>query len=282
MLPKIYLFLHHLFLHHLFFYRLTGFLALNFVMISSIKLEIQPANAVIIGQRPTTNSSGQFKEPVFKAPPSPPPDTGSSDNRTGGGSRGCQDVASQPEGSEQKPLTALVPVYESKDATSVFGLTVSPNPTLWFYVPYQAKSSGNFVLYDGGNKPVYEVPFKLSGKPGVVQISLPQSVALEVDRQYQWYFNIYCEPRQPAISVSGKITKVNFSNPALRSQLEKATVSDRISILAANGIWYDALTAAGELRQTAPNDGNWPSLLRQIGLSNIVSEPIMECCKTEN
>lgn len=282
MLPKIYLFLHHLFFQHLFFYQLTGFLALNFVMISSIKLEMQPASAVIIGQRPTTNSGGQFKEPVFKAPPRPPSDTESSDNRSDGGSRGCQDVASQPEGSEQKSLTALVPVYEGKDSTSVFGLTVSANPTLWFYVPYNSQFSGEFVLYDRENKLVYKAPFTLSGRAGIVKISLPPSVSLEVDRQYQWYFNIYCEPRQPAISVSGKITRVNFSNPALKSQLEKTTVSDRISILAANGIWYDALTAAGELRQTSSNDGHWPSLLRQIGLSNIASEPIVECCKTEN
>lgn len=264
------------------FKQLTGFLAINFLTLGLIKLEMQPARAVMIGQRPITNSSGQFKEPLFKAPPSPPPDVDKSDNRSDGGSRGCQDVANQSTGAEQQPLTALVPVYENKDSRSVFGLTVSANPTLWFYVPYQSKFSGKFVLDDGENETVYEAPFTLSGKPGVVQISLPSSVSLQIDRQYQWYFKIYCQRGQPAISVSGKIKRVNFSNPALRSQLEKATVSDRISILAANGIWYDALTAAGELRQTTPNDGNSPSLLRQIGLSNIASEPIVECCKTGN
>ncbi|MEK0187280.1 DUF928 domain-containing protein [Microcoleus anatoxicus] len=262
--------------------QLTGFLAINFLTLGLIKLEMQSARAVIVGQRPTTNSSTQFKEPLFNAPPSPPPDVENSGNRSDGGSRGCQDVANQSTGSEQQSLMALVPVSESKDSTSVFGLTVSANPTLWFYVPYQSTSSGKFVLYDGGSKPVYEIPFKLSGKSGVVQISLPSSVSLQIDRQYQWYFNIYCEPRQPPISVSGNIKRVNFSNPVLRSQLEKATVSDRISILAANGIWYDALTAAAEIRKTDPNDGHWPSLLRQIGLSNIASEPIVECCKTEN
>jgi hypothetical protein len=265
-----------------FFKQLTGFLAINFLTLGLIKLEMQPTRAVMIGQRPTTNSSGQFKEPLFKAPPSPPPDVDKSDNRSDGGSRGCQDVANQSTGSEQQPLTALVPVYENKDSTSVFGLTVSANPTLWFYVPYQSKFPGKFFLYDGENKPLHEASFTLSGKPGVVQISLPSSVSLQIDRQYQWYFKIYCQRGQPPISVTGKIQRVNFSNPALRSQLEKATVSNRISILAANGIWYDALTAAGELRQTTPNDGHWPSLLRQIGLSNIASEPIVECCKTGN
>lgn len=256
--------------------QVTGFLAINFVTLGLIKLEMQSATAVIIGQRPITNSSGQFKEPLFKAPPSPPSDVDKSDNRSNGVSRGCEDVANQSTGSEQQLLTPLLP------STSFFGLTVSANPTLWFYVPYQSKFSGNFVLYDGENKPVHEASFTLSGKPGVVQISLPSSVSLQIDREYQWYFKIYCQRGQPPISVSGKIQRVNFSNPALRSQLEKATVSDRISILAANGIWYDALTAAGEIRQTDPNDGHWPSLLRQIGLSNIASEPIVECCKTEN
>lgn len=206
----------------------------------------------------------------------------SSDNRSDGGSRGCQDVANQSTGSEQKALTALVPVYQSKDVSSVFGLTVSANPTLWFYVPYNSQFPGEFVLYDGENKTVYKASFTLSGRSGVVKISLPSSVSLEVDRQYQWYFKIYCQRGQPPMSVSGKIKRVNFSNPALKSQLEKATLSDRISILAANGIWYDALTAAAEVRKTDPNDGNWPSLLRQIDLSNIASEPILDCCQTEN
>ncbi|TAG93519.1 MAG: DUF928 domain-containing protein [Oscillatoriales cyanobacterium] len=262
--------------------QLTGFLAINFLTLGLIKLEMQSARAVIVGQRPTTNSSTQFKEPLFKAPPSPPTDVENSGNRSDGGSRGCQDVANQSTGSEQKPLTALVPVYEIKDLTPVWGLTVSANPTLWFYVPYQSKFSGKFVLEDGENKPVYEASFTLSGKPGVVQISLPSSVFLQIDRQYRWYFKIYCQQGQPPLSVTGIIKRVNFSNPALTSQLEKATLSDRISILAANGIWYDALTAAAEIRKTDPNDGHWPSLLRQIGLSNIASEPIVECCKTEN
>lgn len=262
--------------------QLTGFLAINFVTLGLIKLEMQSARAVMIGQRPTTNSSTQFKEPLFKAPPSPPPDVDNSGNRSDGGSRGCQDVANQSTGSEQQAVTALVPVYESKDSPSVLGLTVSANPTLWFYVPYQSKFDGKFVLYDGENETVYETPFTLSGKPGVVQISLPSSVSLQVDRQYRWYFKIYCQRGQPPLSVTGIIKRVNFSNPALRSQLEKATQSDRISILAANGIWYDALTAATEIRKIDQNDGNWPSLLRQIGLSNIASEPIIECCKTEN
>jgi hypothetical protein len=264
------------------FTQLTGFLAINFLTLGLIKPEMQPARAVIIGQRPTTSSSGQFKEPLFKAPPSPPPDVESSDNRSDGGSRGCQDVSNPSTGSEQQPFMALVPVYENKDSPSVFGLTVSANPTLWFYVPYQSTFSGEFVLYDGEDKPVYEASFTLSGKPGVVQISLPSSVSLQIDRQYQWYFKIYCQRGQTPMFGSGKIKRVNFSNPALRSQLEKVTLSDRISILAANGIWYDALTAAAEIRKIDPNDGNWQSLLRQIGLSNIASEPIVECCKTEN
>ena len=257
--------------------QLTGFLAINFLTLGLIKLEMLPARGVMVGQRPT-NSSGQFKEPLFKAPP-PPPDVDSSDNRSDGGSRGCEDVANQSTGSEQKTLTALAPVYQIKDRNSVGGLTVSANPTLWFYVPYNSKSSADFVLYDQENKPVYKAPFIPSGRSGVVKISLPSSVSLQIDRQYQWYFKIYCQRGQPPRSVTGRIKRVNFSNPALRSQLEKATLSDRVSLLAANGIWYDALTAAAEVRQTDPNDSNWSSLLRQIDLSTIASEPIVDCCQ---
>ncbi|MFB2978224.1 DUF928 domain-containing protein [Microseira sp. BLCC-F43] len=54
------------------------------------------------------------------------------------------------------------------------------------------------------------------------------------------------------------------------------TPQQKIALYASNGIWYEALTAAAELRRTNSNDPNWANLLQEVGLSKIASEAIVE------
>lgn len=64
----------------------------------------------------------------------------------------------------------------------------------------------------------------------------------------------------------------------LKSQLAKAALRDRVALYAANGIWFEALNTAGELRRRNPNDTSWAALLQAVGLNNLANEPIVECC----
>ncbi|WP_449420395.1 DUF928 domain-containing protein [Phormidium nigroviride] len=261
----------------LFFKQISQALAVNFVLVSLTQIPMQSAIPAMIGQRPATNPNEQFRKRLFNNE-SAPSDVGSSGQRSDGGSRGCQEVGNEPTGDEKQTLTALVPLNQKQQ---VWGATISANPTFWFYVPYKSKFSGEFVLYNRENDPVYTSSFMLSGTPGIVKISLPSSVSLEIGQRYEWYFKIYCQQGQPPSSVNGTIERINLPNPSLRSQLEKATLSDRISILAANGIWHDALTTAAEIRKRNPNDTAWSTLLQEIELANISSMPIVECCDPE-
>ena len=195
--------------------------------------------------------------------------------RKGGtGSRGnCLD--------QGMPLTALVP-------TSNLGLTVSSNPTFWFYVPYKPDDvlAGEFSLQDVENNEVYRTPFTLTGTPGIVSISLPDTKApLEIGKRYRWYFKIYCPlqesfaPLTPAF-VQGWVQRVSLNdiNPHLESQLKaEKTPLKRIALYAENGIWHEALTGLAELRRTSLRDvslGDWAELLRAIGLERLVQEPL--------
>lgn len=261
----------------LIFKQITQALAINFVLVSLTQIPVQSAIPVMIAQNPNANPSRQFKEPLFNNQ-SAPDNVGSSGQRKDGGNRGCQEVGNEPMGDEEQNLTALVPLNQEQE---VWGATISANPTLWFYTPYKSKFPGEFVLYNRENESVYTTRFMLSGTPGVVKISLPSSVSLEIGQRYEWYFKIYCQQGQPPSSVNGTIERINLPNPSLRSQLEKATLSDRISILAANGIWHDALTTAAEIRKRNPNDTAWSTLLQEIELANITSMPIVECCDPE-
>ncbi|MCV3215152.1 DUF928 domain-containing protein [Plectonema radiosum NIES-515] len=189
--------------------------------------------------------------------------------RVGTGSRGeCPPV--------KVPVTALIPTQNT-------GLTVEEHPTFWFFVPYHFSntSGGEFALQDEANNDVYRTSFKLPETAGIVSLSVPSTVTLELNKSYQWYFKIYC-------------SRQNFSNPvfvrgwvqreALKPDLERLLQADsnarsRIAIYAQNGIWYSALTELAKLYFAEPKNtvfsNDWANLLRDVDLENLAQQPIV-------
>lgn len=219
------------------------------------------------------------------------PDTGAPGGRQGAGSRGSS-----------TPLTALVPEVkqtlgkgpgENLAVTHVWGLTVAEYPTFWFYVPDLSTSIGSveFVLQDQAGNEVYQTPVTLPERTGIVSLPLPSTAApLEVGKMYHWYFKIYDNPQSPSdpiapVFVEGWVQRVSL-NPTLKSQLAAATPQQRSALYAANGIWYDALTSLAELRLVEPEDAaltaDWADLLQSVGLNEIASKPMLQCCTPKN
>ena len=234
----------------------------------------------VIAQHSTFNSSGQFNERLIFNTPPPPDDINAPSNRVGGGKRGCENTEKLLTGKE-KQLTALVPFYQSKDSGLALGLTTSSHPTFWFYVPYSPTLKAEFVLQNTAGQTIYRTTASLSRTPGVVSFSLPPTTSpLEVDKRYHWYFNIYCNPQQPPVFVDGWIQRKEL-NSALKNQLETATPKQRVALFASQGIWYEALSAAAELRRTDPKGSDWVALLQAIGLAEVASEPMVEAVTLE-
>ena len=190
-----------------------------------------------------------------------------------------------------EPLTALVPAtwkylgkpQERSDLDAwevIWGLTTSQSPTLWFFNPYALtnKLPVKFVLESEQGRNIYKTSFMATGtKPGVISFRLPsKAVHLEFGKKYHWYFSIGCDADAPAL-VEGWVQRVAI-NPALRSQLQKATTQQRVSLYAANGIWYDALARLAELRVANPKDvmllNEWISLLDSVGLGTVARQPL--------
>jgi hypothetical protein len=182
-------------------------------------------------------------------------------------------------------LTALVPGDEEK---SFLASTVVENPTFWFYVPQLSETtrSGEFVLQvlDGKDvQNVYRTPLTLSGKSGIISITLSSQsqYSLKADKKYHWYFHIYCgDPQKTSDNfyVDGFVQK-QVLTPTLDSQL-KAAKSRQYIAYSANDIWYDALTNLGQLRRANPQDAtinkDWVDLLNAIGLPDLAKEPIVQ------
>ncbi|KYC41093.1 hypothetical protein WA1_23550 [Scytonema hofmannii PCC 7110] len=218
---------------------------------------------------------------IFAAPP-PPSDIGEPGKRSEAGSRGCgQDVNESVTSVSQKRLTALAPVYSKSEL--VFGTTIAERPSFWFYVPYSSSFAyGEFVLEDEAqNQNIYKVA--LTGAPGVISLRLPsKAVPLEIGKKYRWYFNIYCKKDNKIIADVEGYVKREQLNSALKTQLEKATPSQRVALYGTNGIWYEALSTAVQLRRTQPQETSWAALLQTVGLSDVATEPKVECCNLEN
>ncbi|MBD1944072.1 DUF928 domain-containing protein [Coleofasciculus sp. FACHB-712] len=260
--------------------------AISWALLACTRLQAQPVDSVLLVQRPTLNPSGQSNGSLIFAAPPPPADIGEPGRRFEAGSRRvCEEMDGQRSMSEKKLLTALVPVYpdyQPLNAELVWGATTAEHPTFWFYVPYQPPFTGEFVLRNKDGKLVYQTNVTLPKTPGVVSLPLPSTAPpLKVGERYRWYFKIYCKPQQPPVFVEGWIQR-NSVNPALESQLEKATPRDRVALYATNGFWYEALTVASQLRRTDPKALDWAALLQSVGLDSIAKEPIVECCIPTN
>ncbi|MEH2119101.1 DUF928 domain-containing protein [Nostoc sp.] len=227
------------------------------------------------------NSQEQLNQSLIFAAPPPPKDIGEPGKRTEAGSRGCSQDMNKPLTSSQKRLTALVPVYSNPEL--VFGTTIAEYPSFLFYVPYSSDFAyGEFVLEDEAqNQTIYKT--SLTGTPGVVNLRLPSKAApMEIGKQYRWYFNIYCQKDNQIIANVEGYVKREQLNPTLKTQLEKATPSQRITLYGSNGIWYDALSVANELRHTNSQNPSWRALLQAVGLNDFATEPKVECCNLES
>lgn len=180
-------------------------------------------------------------------------------------------------GGAENPIVALVPENNQ-------GLTVSGTPTFFFYVSKTQKPQmAEFVLVDENGQQIYQTTFTTNGNSGVVEIGLPTTGAtksLEIGKAYRWYFAIIpnATNRREDVYVTGGIKRVQ-PNQELDGQLKNADPLERVTVYAANNLWYDAIATLAELRRSRPVDAaltaKWSQLLQSINLDKIAQEPLV-------
>lgn len=189
--------------------------------------------------------------------------------RTGTGSRGnCPSV--------NLPLTALIP-------TNNQGLTVAEYPQFWIFVPYKSNNivSGEFVLQDETNNDVYRTNFTLPATPGIVTIGLGKTTPLQINKNYQWYFKLYCSQQKLSnpLFVKGWIQRIAINRDLERQLKAAVTPQQRFIIYYQNNIWYEAVTelAKYQLLKSHNNSllSDWDNLLKRVGLEYLISQPIV-------
>ncbi len=201
---------------------------------------------------------------------------GAPGTRQGGATRGgCA--------SSDRTLTALVPANN-------LGMTTAQYPVIFFYVPQTSADVLELSLLDENDNEIYQknlIPTKTGGIASINLSSLPGLKPLEVGKSYHWYLSIVCntQDRSADIFVDSWVQRIK-PDPALQSVLQQASLSDRASIYAVNGIWYDSLAALFENRKSNPNNSavvtQWVDLLDSVGLDQVAREPLVPCCTATN
>lgn len=188
-------------------------------------------------------------------------------------------------------LTALVPESPTSNNQPAWvgGYTISDRPTVWVRVPVPLtwNTPGRFRLADAKGNPLLDAkgkPYQLwlqtqDKESGVVAINVPATwPVLEVGKTYRWNFTLFCG-EDPASSVQGDITRISLTAP-LAQQLQQASPREQVRLLAAEGIWYEALTQLAQQRLAAPKDtqvlSDWQGLLTSVQLGDLAEVPVIQ------
>ena len=184
----------------------------------------------------------------------------------------------------QTAMTALVPFTEVPNSIQpivyVGGQTISEHPAFWFYVPYALSTelTADFVLKNDQGAIVYTVSSvhlpTSESSPGIINISLPQDVILEVNRVYTWLLKINCS-KEILIYTEGGIERV-VPDATLTNRLASASSQEQVALYQEKGLWYDAITVLGNLRREHPRDeaiaADWKQLLQSVGIVDIPTD----------
>lgn len=172
------------------------------------------------------------------------------------------------------PLTALTPVDNVVT-------TVSGNPSLFWYVPQTRARIATFTLFDHQKNRVYRTFLPLKSKSGVMKLSLPSTVSLEMGKNYRWQLTLICNPAslQQDVLVEGTIQRTQLSSEQQEELAQAKQSIDKAQVYADAKVWQETITILEQLRREQPNNSmiaeNWKELLESVELEAIADQPLL-------
>jgi hypothetical protein len=173
---------------------------------------------------------------------------------TASGSRGCP--------GKSVDITSLIPTNHTPT-------TISTHPDFLFSVKSVPNLPVRFSLIEPGViEPLWKSDITVN-RAGILSVSIPQTVNLDVGKEYVWNLEVVCNPSRPAENwyIRAVIRRVPLK-PELAQKLDEAnSETEKAVILANNGIWYDAVYYSYKGKNEADSISYFKQLLSQIGLS---------------
>ncbi len=156
-------------------------------------------------------------------------------------------------------------------------LTLSERPTLYWYLSRPTTARIELVVVDPrDSRPIVEAVVA-GERAGIQAFSLAErGVRLEPGVAYEWSVAVVADPAQRSRDVvaGGALQRIEPSAD-LRSRLAVAGDTERAGVLAAEGIWYDALAALSEPLAERPGDASLrarrAAVLEHAGLPEVAA-----------
>jgi hypothetical protein len=196
--------------------------------------------------------------------------------RTAGGGQRSPDCVDR----KSLPLTVLAP-------DNNLGTTISGNPTLFWYIPKTKAKSAEFVVLDDKEDEVYQTTLALKGVPGVVKLSLPETVSLASGKSYRWLLSLKCNTKDSSMDefVMGNLERMELKQEDKTKLAEAKEPLQQAQVYAGARIWQETVAILAQLRQARPDDPKvrdaWKELLQSVNLDAIADAPLVECCIAE-
>ena len=179
-------------------------------------------------------------------------------------------------GATRKPAeqTLVLRVLAPLDHT---GLTLDPQPTLYWYVSDHHPPGMEFTLIETqALEPALVSVLTSPPRAGIADVRLKdEGIQLKTGIEYQWFVSTRNDkPLSKETVAQGRIQRVE-REPELASKLKGASRLESAYIYAAAGIWYDVIQVLSEEIAARPTQGSLrakrASLLEAVGLG-IVAE----------
>lgn len=229
----------------------------------------------------TTGGASRGQEHLF----APPADSSAPIETSSGASRGDELEMPQTVAATRETLATLKAVMPPTN----YGQTISGRPTFFLYVPEQAVNGTKqvfFSLQDQTQDYFYQTRIDLpAGSGGIISFPLPEDAEeLAEGVTYKWFVTVMDKGERLRADTSGVTGWVERIQPTQAlDQNSPATVELALSYAEA-GLWYDTVETFVELKQAQSEDNTlanyWETLLTEVGLEAISSQPIMKLPST--
>jgi hypothetical protein len=203
-------------------------------------------------QTPSVEQTDRAAGPVYR-----PPLRGAPEGRVGGGSRSAAATAT------------TLPNIELVAPANHSGFTADRQPTLYFFVPRPVQWPMQFTIRAPLRpSPVLEVTVPAPRTGGLYALPLSSyGVSLQPGVVYTWSISVLLDPQAWSRNIVASAPIV--CDPTLaRSSSGAIDPAQRAAYFAEMGLWYDAITAAVEVKRRGSTSAI-AALLQQGGLAGI-------------
>jgi hypothetical protein len=168
-----------------------------------------------------------------------------------------------------KVSQAAIPAIEPLAPDGHAGETISPSPTLYYFVPAAVPARVRFAISAAQRvTPVLQVDIPSPRAAGIYALPLTDfGVKLEPDIVYVWSVSAILNPDEPSNNIVASAALIRVGpDPATANALRAASPLGRAALFARAGLWYDALAAADAAKAL---DGHtaFDALIDQVGLA---------------